>query len=102
MLGSSFWATMALRLKASACRMAECMSAGNRSRIRPMVLGPLLAWMVPNTRWPVAVAHFAHQDDVGIFADGVLEGDLPVDDVESHLALVDDAFFIDERVLDGV
>src|SRR5919206_13197 len=67
MLGRSFWATMAFRLKASACRRALCMSAGNRSRMRPVVLGALLAWMVPKTRWPVSAAVL---NEVG--ADGAL------------------------------
>ncbi len=53
----------------------------------------------------VAVAHLTHQDDVGVLPDGVLEGRVPVEDVDSHLTLVDDALVVLEgeldRVLDG-
>ena len=52
-----------------------------------------------------AVAHLADQDDVGVLADRVLEGRLPVGDVEADLALVDDRLLVGEdeldRVLDG-
>ena len=53
----------------------------------------------------VAVAHLAHQDDVGVLPHGVLQGRVPVDDVDADLALVDDRLVVLEgeldRVLDG-
>ena len=54
--GSSFCATMAFMLKAIALRSDECMACGNRSRMRPIVLGAVLACIVPNTRCPVSAA----------------------------------------------
>src|SRR6185437_9816562 len=36
------------------------------------------------------IAHFAHQHDVGVFADGVLHGNLEVFDVDADFALVDE------------
>ena len=39
--GNSFWATMPLMLKAIALRRAVCISAGNKSRIRPIVVAAL-------------------------------------------------------------
>src|SRR5690606_40023962 len=43
---SSFCAMMPRMLKAIALRIALCISSGNKSRIRPMVLGELDAWIV--------------------------------------------------------
>ena len=38
MLGQSFWATTAFRLKPRLCRTAWCMFGGNKSRMRLIVL----------------------------------------------------------------
>ena len=48
------------------------------------------------------VAHFAHQDDVGVFADGVLHADLEVLHVLADLPLVDQALVLGEGELDRV
>ena len=49
-VGTSFWAMMPFMLNAMLLRNARCMSCGNRSRIRPMQLGAVDAWIVPKTR----------------------------------------------------
>ena len=76
----------------------------------------LLACSVASTRWPVsancdgvfhglAVADFAHQDDVGRLAQRVLQRRLPAVGVDADLALRDDAVLVRvhelDRVLDG-
>ena len=50
----------------------------------------------------LAVAHLAHQDDVRVLPHGVLEGRVPVDDVDADLALVDDRLVVLEREFDRV
>ena len=86
---TSFWATTALRLFASAWRMAPCLSGGNRSRMRLIVVGgaggvdgaehqvPGLG-RVDGRLERLDVAQLADQDDVGVLPDGVLEGLVPV------------------------
>ena len=104
---------MPFMLKAIALRSAGCMSCGNRSRIRPIVVGG--ARGVDRAEHQVArfggvdgrherfpVAHFAHQHDVGVFAHGVLHADVEVDDVEADLALVDQALVFGEHEFDRV
>ena len=49
-----------------------------------------------------AVTHLAHQDDVGVLPDRVLERRVPVDDVDPHLALIDDALVVLECEFDRV
>ena len=113
MLLSSFWAMMPFMLKAIALRRAECMSCGNRSRIRPIVVAALRG--VDRAEHQVArfggvdggherflVAHFADEHHVGVFADGVLHADAEVDDVEADLALVDQALVFGEHEFDRV
>ena len=113
MLLSSFWRTIALRLIASAWRMALCLSGGNRSRMRLIVLAGAggvngaehqVAGFggVDGGLERVAVAHFADEDDVGVLAHGVLEGRVPVGHVEADFALVDDGFLVGEHELDRV
>ena len=48
------------------------------------------------------IAHFAHEHDVGIFADGVLHADLEILDVDADLALIDQAFVFGEHELDRI
>ena len=78
------------------------MSGGNRSRIRLIVDGALRGvdraedqvaglGRVHGRVERLAVAHLAHQDDVGVLPHGVLQRLVPVDDVDADLALVDDA-----------
>ena len=50
----------------------------------------------------LAVAHFAHQHDVGVFADGVFHADLEVLDIHADLALIDQALVVGEGEFDGV
>ena len=49
-----------------------------------------------------AVAHFAHQDHVRVFADGVLQGGVPVAHVDADFALVDDRLLVREHEFDRV
>ena len=48
------------------------------------------------------VTHLAHQDDVGVLADGVLQGLVEVHHVDADLSLVDDRLVVDEGELDRV
>ena len=48
---------------ANALRIEPCMLSGNRSRIRPIVLGAVEAWIVPKTRCPVSAAWIAVSND---------------------------------------
>ena len=113
MLLSSFWATIPFMLKAIALRRAGCMSCGNKSRIRPIVVDG--AGGVDRSEHQVArfggvdgrherflITHFADEHDVGIFADRVLHADFEVDHVQADLALIDQALVFGEDEFDRV
>ncbi len=98
---------------AIALRNAECMSCGNKSRIRPIVDGGARGVDRPEHQVPrfggvngghegFAVPHFAHQHHVGIFPHRVLHADFEVLHVEPDLALIDQALVFGEDKLDGV
>ena len=54
--GNSFCATIPFIFIAMAPRIALCIFAGKRSKIRPIVDGAVDAWIVPKTKWPVSAA----------------------------------------------
>ena len=112
MLLSSFWATMPFMLnaialrRACACRREQVENAADRGggargvdRAEHQVarLG-----RVDGRHERFLVAHFAHEHDVGVFADGVLHADVEVDHVEADLALVDQALVFGEDEFDRV
>ena len=84
--------------------------------MRSMVFGALEVCSVPKTKWPglrgsqrelnrFEIAHFAHEDDVGILAERGLQRIGEGQRMDAQLALVDETFlcFMDEldRIFDG-
>ena len=50
----------------------------------------------------VAVAHFAHQNDVRVFTHGMLQGDFPALHINADFSLVDDRLVVLKEVFDRV
>ena len=50
----------------------------------------------------LAIAHFAHQHDVGIFAHRMLHSDAKIFYIVANFALIDQAFIFGEREFNGV
>src|SRR5262249_42629561 len=48
------------------------------------------------------VAHLAHENDIRVLPNGVLERDAPVAHVDTDFALIDDGLLAGEKVFDGV